>query len=164
MQGISYRSVNLLAENPLTRRNVMSKKSLLLGLSLLATTGLACADDAKIGTMTASDQMEWRELAPGSPVKMVILWGDRNKGEYAMLIKIPAGFVAPIHAHTGDYHGVNLTGTWRHSFDGGEQKDMSPGSYVFQPGMGMHGDACLGSEDCVLFIHQYVKGDFIPKQ
>ena len=49
----------------------MSKKSLLLGLSLLATTGLACADDAKVGTMTGSDQMEWRELAPGSPVKIL---------------------------------------------------------------------------------------------
>ena len=54
----------------------MSKKSLLLGFSLLAATGLACAaDDPKIGTMTGSDQMEWRELGPGSPVKMVILWG-----------------------------------------------------------------------------------------
>jgi hypothetical protein len=28
----------------------------------------------------------------------------------------------------------------------------------------MHGDACVGPDDCVLFIHQYVKGDFIPKQ
>jgi quercetin dioxygenase-like cupin family protein len=81
-----------------------------------------------------------------------------------MLLKIPPGFVAPIHAHTGDYHGVNLAGTWRHSFDGGAERDLPPGSYVFQPGMGMHGDACVGSEECVLFIHQYVKGDFIPKQ
>jgi hypothetical protein len=72
-------------------------------------------------------------------------------------------FVAPIHAHTGLY-GVNLTGIWRHSFDGGEQKDMPPGSYVFQPGMGWHGDACIGPDDCILFIHQHVKGDFIPKQ
>jgi gentisate 1,2-dioxygenase len=103
-------------------------------------------------------------MAPGSPLKIVVLWGDRSKGEYAMLLKMPAGFVAPIHAHTGDYHGMNLTGSWRHSFEGGEQKDLPPGSYVFQPGMGMHGDACVGSEDCILFIHQHVKGDFIPKQ
>jgi len=143
----------------------MPKKSLLLGLSLIATTGLGyAADDAKMGAMTSADQMEWREMGPGSPVKLVILWGDRNKGEYAMLLKIPAGFVAPIHAHTGDYHGMNLTGTWRHSFEGGEERELPPGSYVFQPGMAMHGDACLGPEDCVLFVHQYVKGDFIPKQ
>ena len=55
-------------------------------------------------------------------------------------------------------------GTWRHSFDGAEERDLPPGSYVFQPKMGMHVDACVGPEDCILFIHQHAKGDFIPKQ
>ena len=143
----------------------MTKKLSLLGLCLTAAAGLGhAADSGKLGIMVPANAMEWTELSPGSPVKMTPLWGDRSAGEYAMLIKIPAGFVAPIHAHTGDYYGMNLTGTWRHSFDGGEQKDMPPGSYVFQPGMGWHGDACIGPEDCILFIHQHVKGDFIPKQ
>ena len=143
----------------------MKKKSLLLGLSLIAAAGLGfAARGAENGKMTAAGEMEWREIRPDSPLKIVVLWGDRNTGEYAMLLKIPAGFVAPIHAHTGDYHGMNVTGIWRHSFDGGEEKDLPPGSYVFQPGMAMHGDACVGPEDCVLFVHQHVKGDFIPKQ
>jgi quercetin dioxygenase-like cupin family protein len=142
---------------------MMSKKLLLLGLSLLTTVGFVPAASAQ-GKMEAADKMDWKEMAPGSPLKIVILWGDRTQGEYAMLLKIPAGFVAPIHAHTGDYYGLNLTGTWRHSFDGGEEKALPPGSYVFQPGMGMHGDACVGPDECILFIHQHVKGDFIPKQ
>ena len=143
----------------------MKKKQLLLGLLLAAAAGIGhAADSGKSGTMIPADEMEWRELAPGSPLKMVILWGDRSQGEYAMLLKFPAGFVAPIHAHTGDYYGMNVKGTWRHSFDGGEEKDLAPGSYVFQPGMGMHGDACVGPEDCILFIHQHAKADFIPKQ
>ena len=141
------------------------KKSLLLGLSLFAAVGFGDpAASAGVGTMAAADEMEWQELAPGSPLKLVVLWGDRSKGEYAMLLKLPAGFVAPIHAHTGDYHGVNLTGTWRHSFDGGEERALPAGSYVFQPGMGWHGDACVGPDDCILFIHQHAKADFIPKQ
>ena len=139
----------------------MMRKLSLLGLCLTAAAGLGHAAD---GIMVPAYAMEWKEVSPGSPVKMTSLWGDRSTGEHAVLLKIPAGFVAPIHAHTGDYHGMNLTGTWRHSFDGGEQKDMPPGSYVFQPGMGWHGDACIGPEDCILFIHQHVKGDFIPKQ
>ena len=143
----------------------MSKKSLLLGLSLAAMVGFGDpAASAGTGTMLPADEMQWQEMAPGSPLKIVVIWGDRTKGEYAMLLKIPAGFVAPIHAHTGDYYALNLTGTWRHSFDGGEEKALPAGSYVFQPGLGMHGDACVGPEDCILFIHQHVKGDFIPKQ
>jgi len=143
----------------------MTKKQLLLGLLLTATAGLGhAADSGKTGVMIPADEMQWRELNPGSAVKMTPLWGDRNTGEYAMLLKLPAGFVAPVHAHTGDYYGMNVQGTWRHSFDGGEEKDLAPGSYVFQPGMAWHGDACIGPEDCILFIHQHVKGDFIPKQ
>ena len=142
----------------------MTKRLLLLGLCLTVAGMAHAADSGKPGIMIPADAMEWKELNPGSPVKMASLWGDRSTGEYAMLLKLPAGFVAPIHAHTGDYYGMNLTGTWRHSFDGGEQKDLPPGSYVFQPGMGWHGDSCIGPEDCILFIHQHVKGDFIPKQ
>ena len=143
----------------------MTKKQLMLGLFLAVVAGFGyAADSGKTGTMIPADEMEWKELNPGSPVKMSPLWGDRSVGEYAMLLKIPAGFVAPIHAHTGDYYGMNVTGTWRHSFDGGEEKVLAPGSYVFQPGMGWHGDACIGPDDCILFIHQHVKGDFIPKQ
>jgi hypothetical protein len=143
----------------------MSKKLLLVGLSMMGSVGISgAAIGAGTGTMSSPNEMEWRELAPGSPLKMVLLWGDRNGSEYAMLLKLPAGFVAPVHAHTGDYYGMNLTGTWRHSFDGGEERALPPGSYVFQPGMGMHGDACFGPEDCILFIHQHAKGDFIPKQ
>ena len=143
----------------------MSNKRWLFGLSLVAAVGFGGqAARAADGKMTAADELQWQEAAPGSPLKLVVLWGDRSKGEYAMLLKMPAGFSAPIHAHTGDYHGINLTGNWRHLFDGGEQRNLPPGSYVFQPGMGMHGDDCIGPEDCILFIHQHVKGDFIPKQ
>jgi quercetin dioxygenase-like cupin family protein len=140
-------------------------KALLCGLALLAAVTLGWTRArAESGTMIAAGELAWVEMSPGSPVKFVVLWGDRNKGEYAMLLKLPAGFVAPIHAHTGEYHGLNVSGTWRHSFEGGEERTLPPGSYVFQPGMGMHGDACVGPEDCILLVHQYVKGDFIPKQ
>lgn len=143
----------------------MWEKCLVLGVSLLVLASPCYgSDDRHAGLMISAEQMKWREVLPGSPVKMVVLWGDRDKGEYAMLLKLPAGYVVPDHAHTGDYHGLSVVGTWRHSFDGAEQKSLPPGSYVLQPGMKMHGDACAGPEDCILFIHQYVKGDFLPKQ
>jgi Domain of unknown function (DUF4437) len=143
----------------------MLKQSLLFGAVLMTAVSLSHgAENQSIGVMIPADEMQWQEVRPGSPARIVILWGDRTKGEYGMLLKLPAGFSAPIHAHTGDYHGVSLSGMWRHSFDGGEERILPPGSYVLQPGLGMHGDACMGPEDCIVFIHQYVKGDFIPKQ
>lgn len=140
------------------------RKKLNAFLLLVLATVVGQAAGAGEGRMVAADEMQWQEMSPGSPLKMAILWGDRNKGEYAMLLKLPAGFVSPIHAHSGDYHGMNLTGTWKHSFDGGAERTLPPGSYVFQSGMGMHADTCIGPEDCILFVHQHAKGDFIPKQ
>ena len=119
---------------------------------------------AKQGMMSAATDMPWQSIAPNSPIQVVTLWGDSTQGESGRLVKFPPGAVAPTHAHTGDYYGINLTGTWRHSFEGGEQRDLPPGSYVFQPGMAMHDDACVGPEACILFIHQHVKSDFIPKE
>jgi hypothetical protein len=32
------------------------------------------------------------------------------------------------------------------------------------PGLGMHGDACVGPDDCILLNYNNKKADFIPKQ
>lgn len=138
----------------------MKKQLLLLSLCWAAATGVHAAD----GIMIPADQMVWKELNPGGPVLMSPLWGDHDTGDYAMLLKFPAGVSVPVHAHTGDYYGIVLKGNWRHSFDGGEEKDLPPGSYIYQPGMGFHSDGCVGSEDCILLIRQSVKFDFIAKE
>ncbi len=144
----------------------MKKLCLPLAAALtIAAAGLAHADGhANQGTMIALDQVEWRPIRPGSQVGLGVLWGDPSAGAHVRLVKLPAGFVVPVHAHTGAYHGVNLTGTWKHSFTAtGEERILPPGSYVFQPGGEMHGDSCVGPEDCVLMLQQSVASDFIPQ-
>ena len=131
--------------------------------ALAAAAGLARADGhMNHGTMVALDEVEWHPSRPGSPVSIAVLSGDPATGAHVRLVLLPAGFTAPDHAHTGAYHGVNLTGTWKHTFlETGESRELPPGSYVFQPGGEMHGDACVGPEDCVLMLRQSVAADFI---
>jgi len=143
------------------------RKHILSVLVLFAVAGLsyaAGAAKAKQGVITAASEEVWEDLAPGGPLKMVKLWGDRNKGEYAMLLKLPAGVEAGSHAHTADYHAVLVSGTWVHTVDGDASppKDLGPGSYVMQPGKQFHNDVCKGKADCIIFVHQHAKGDFIP--
>jgi hypothetical protein len=119
----------------------------------------------KEAVMMAASEIKWEPYATGVPLQVAKLWGDRAKGgEYAMLLKMPAGFEAGMHAHTGDYHGVNVQGTWVHTVEGDTSppKELPPGSYVFQPGKQMHNDVCKGKTECILFLHQHTKGDFIP--
>ena len=129
-------------------------------LAVAAGLGYAAGHKDR-GAMSALDEVEWIPRA-NSPVETAVLAGDPATGPHIRLVKLPAGFVVPDHAHTGDYHGVNLTGTWKHTFlETGESRELPPGSFVFQPGGEMHGDACIGPEDCIIMLSQSVAADFI---
>jgi anti-sigma factor ChrR (cupin superfamily) len=138
----------------------------MFGLSLVfLVTGvshIAGAIAAGDGVMSSADTLTWEKFGD-SPIKVAKLWGDRDKGAYGMLFKLPPGFKAGVHAHTADYNGINLTGTWVHTMNG-ETKELPPGSHVMQPGGQFHDDSCKGPEECILLIQQDAKGDFIPEK
>jgi hypothetical protein len=136
------------------------------GLVLVAVAGISyAAGAAQTGTpvnMPAS-AIKWEPYAPGNPLQVAMLWGDRTKGDYAMFLKMPAGFDGGRHSHTADYHGVGVQGTWVHTSDGDPRsREFPPGSYVMQPGKQIHNDICRGTTECIIFIHQHAPGDFIP--
>lgn len=140
------------------------KLALLLGVSMIASAGLGYAAHHEMsGKMHPFGQVDWQPIREGSPVQVAVLFGDPRNGESVRMLKLPAGHVAPDHKHTGAYHAVSLAGTWRHSFDGGEANELPVGSYVFQPGGEFHGDACVGPDECVIWLYQSVAADFIPK-
>jgi hypothetical protein len=141
---------------------------MVLGAAVLIVVAVASyaagAAKAKEAVTTAATEIKWEPLM-GGPLQMAKLWGDRDKGpDYGMLLKFPGGTDSGMHAHTGDYHAISIQGTWVHTAEGeaGPGKELGPGSYVFQPGKQMHNDACKGKVECIVFIHQHAKGDFIP--
>jgi hypothetical protein len=107
--------------------------------------------------------MTWLTQTPGLPIQIVTLWGDRSTGPFGELVKLPGGFDSGLHAHTGDYRGVLIAGTWIHIEKGGAGADqeLGPGSYVLQPGKGMHIDRCKAGAECILFIYQTEKPDIL---
>jgi quercetin dioxygenase-like cupin family protein len=125
----------------------------------------AGATQEKMPVNRTAAQLTWRPIQPESPIQVAILWGDMTSGgEYGMLLKLPAGIEAGMHSHTADYHAVNLQGTWIHTNQGRPSVELGPGSYVMQPGKQDHNDACTGSTECVLFVHQHGANDLIPAQ
>ena len=144
----------------------MVKKMVFVAL-VMAIAGISYTAGAakKEAVMIPAPDIKWEPYAAGVPLQVTKLWGDRTKGgDYGMLLKLPAGFEAGMHAHTLDYYAVNVQGTWVHTVEGDTNppKELPVGSYVFQPGKQMHNDVCKSKVDCILFIHQHGKGDFIP--
>jgi hypothetical protein len=125
------------------------------------TTGAAQAGQA---VNVAAGDLEWAPYGPGSPLEVVTLWGDRTKGEYGMLLKVPGNFELGWHTHTADYHGLAVQGTWVHTNADGQPHELPAGSYALQPGKQPHNDACKGSTPCIVLIHQHAAGDYTPVQ
>lgn len=147
----------------------MTKKlALMFGVSLITAIGLGfslgnAGGHVTGGIMTNADSHDWQPMGD-SGLAQAVLWGDPATGAFGRLIRLPAGFEAPTHWHTGDYHVVLVAGIWRHSFRDGDtdSQDLNVGSYVFQPAGGYHGDLCVGPDDCILFQIQDVAADFNP--
>lgn len=88
-------------------------------------------------------------------------FGDLAHGAYGTFIKMPAGFVSPVHAHTGDY-GVVISGVGANGVPGSADVPLPVGSYWFQKGGERHVTKCLSPNECIFFINQSTKFDYLP--
>jgi anti-sigma factor ChrR (cupin superfamily) len=120
----------------------------------------------RLVVMPASD-MKWLDLDPnGAPgVKVADLWGNRSKGAFGALFKLPAGFAAPLHTHTYDMKVVILSGTYIQAPEGKPEFRLGPGSYFLQPGGNYrHTTACDKASDCVFFVESNGAFNFKPAE
>lgn len=99
--------------------------------------------------------VQFVEEAPGQPQLLGPLWGDRAVGPAGTFLKTPAGWEAPLHAHTADYKAIVIQGTWTHwvpATDEGKGIELPVGSYWTQGAGQPHKDACLSTEACIVLL------------
>ena len=87
-------------------------------------------------------------------------YGDLANGPHGTFIKMPAGFVSPIHTHTDDYWAVVVSGSMVNKKPNDPDVPLPMGSYYFQKGGESHVTKCLSSNGCVFFVSQNGKFDY----
>ena len=119
--------------------------------------------ESRLVVLPASD-MKWSDLGPGAPgVKVADLWGNHANGAFGALIKLPAGFAAPLHTHTYDMKVLIVSGTYIQAPEGKPEFRLGPGSYFLQPGGSYrHTTTCDKASDCVFFVESKGKFDLKP--
>src|SRR5438093_1632717 len=108
--------------------------------------GVAVAKPPAAPTTSAYSDMKWESpMGEGGP-QVSPLWGDMKKaGDTGFLLKLPAGFVSPMHSHTNDYWAVTIQGSMSHWSDAQTEKDaiaLPAGSYTMMPGKMKHTSKC----------------------
>lgn len=121
-----------------------------------------CAVSQKQMVVTPIQDAKFTPIDPTQPqgAQLAVLWGDPATAPSSMLLKLKKRG-GRLHSHTSDYHLVLLEGTMKHWAEGeaeAEAKPLGPGSYWFQPGGKVHGDACI-TDDCLMFVKWEGKRD-----
>jgi hypothetical protein len=88
-------------------------------------------------------------------------YGDLAHGAHGTFIKMPAGFVSPVHTHTEAYWGVVISGVAVNGLPGSPDVQLPVGSYWFQKGGEPHVTKCVSPNECIFFISQHGKFDYV---
>jgi len=142
-------------------------------LALLTTAGLASAvslgahagDAAKPSISTPVTQLSYGPTGVSDGVHGELTaapaYGDLAHGAHGTFIKMPAGFVSPIHIHTEDYWAVVISGVAVNGLPGSRDIELPAGSYWFQKGGERHVTKCISPNECIFFISQHGRFDYV---
>ncbi|MBB5058173.1 hypothetical protein HDF16_002887 [Granulicella aggregans] len=88
-------------------------------------------------------------------------YGDFQNGRHGTFVRMPAGFKSRVHSHTEDYFAAVVEGIGSNHPAGGEAVPLPAGSYWFQRGEEAHVTECLSETDCLFFLVQPGKFDYV---
>jgi len=120
------------------------------------------ADEEAMKNLPASD-LPWEVTAEG--VGFAPLEGKRFEEAYMAMVKLPAGLVSPAHVKSANMFGVMVSGTMTHVPVGGDASleiPLSSGAFYKIPAGMPHVSKCISDVDCVTFLYQDGKFDFVP--
>ncbi len=130
-------------------------------VTVLAATGLR-ASDASIENVP-TDKMAWEVTEEG--VGFAPLIGERFNEAYMAMVKLPAGLVSPAHVKTANMFGVVISGTMTHLAVGADPSlaiALAQGAFYKVSAGIAHVSRCISDIDCVTFLYQDGKFDFVP--
>jgi hypothetical protein len=139
-----------------------------ISLALLAATaiGVDAAPSGKPSSNLPVTQLQFGATGVTDGVhgelQAAPAFGDLGHGAHGTFIKMPAGFVSPVHIHTEDYYAVVISGVGANGLPGSSDVALPVGSYWFQKGGERHVTKCLSATECIFFINQPGKFDYVP--
>lgn len=137
----------------------------LLAATVLVATGIAAYAGGKLSNSTPVTQLQYGSTGVTDGIhgelKAAAAYGDMNHGPHGTFIRMPPGFVSPVHIHTDDYWGVVISGVAVNGMPGSPDVQLPAGSYWFQKGGERHVTKCVSPNECLFFISQQGKFDYI---
>jgi uncharacterized protein DUF4437 len=137
--------------------------ALLLSTALAGATPVKADDNVSISRPAATFQFGGTGIKTNiGELKASPAYGDLTKGMHGTFILMPAHYVSSLHTHTEDYFGIVIRGIGVNTQEGKQDVQLPPGSYWLQKGKENHVTKCVSDTDCLFFIYQPGKFDYVP--
>lgn len=143
--------------------SIMFKKTKVAAVSAIALCVASTAKAETTITNIPDTKLDWSISKEG--VGFAPLIGDRFKESYMAMVKLPAGLVSPVHVKTSNMFGVVIAGTVSHIAEGADTSTellLPIGSFYKIPKNLAHVSKCVSTTDCITFLYQDGKFDFLP--
>ena len=139
-----------------------------LTLSLAAASFTASAEPAQLPSVNVPvTQLKYGGTGVTDGVhgelKAAPAYGNLGQGQHGTFIRMPAGFVSPTHIHSADYWGVVVSGVAANGLPGSTDVALPAGSYWVQKGGEQHVTKCLSPNECLFFVSQNGKFDYLTQ-
>lgn len=142
-------------------KKYISRIICIVSAAIIAPGALASGETEIVNA--SAEQLDWETTEEG--VGFAPLMGNRFVESYMAMVRLPAGLVSPAHVKTSNMFGVVVSGTMTHVAVGeGPPKEvlLAEGSFYKIPaGLG-HISKCVSETDCITFLYQDGKFDFLP--
>jgi hypothetical protein len=138
-----------------------------IAISVLCSTNILLAADDQGSVSRPASTFQFGATGVKTEIGELMAspaYGDFTKGMHGTFIKMPAHFVSPLHTHTDDYFGIVISGVGVNTQSGKNDVNLPQGSYWFQRGKEKHVTKCISDTDCLFFIYQPGKFDYIPEK
>jgi len=148
-------------------KSAVHRNVLLAGVAVLAVITIAAsAPEGNPSVNLPVTQLQYKGTGVTDGVhgelQVAPAYGDLAHGPHGTFVKMPAGFVSPVHTHTGDYYAVVISGVGANGLPGSTDVPLPVGSYWLQKGGEKHVTKCISSNECIFFISQTTKFDYLP--
>ncbi len=123
------------------------------------------ASESPFVTNLPPNSLDWETTEEG--VAFAPLIGKRFDEPYMAMVQLPHGLVSPPHTKTANMFGVVISGTMVHSrvgADSAAETLLPAGSFYKIPANLPHISKCVSAVDCVTFLYQDGKFDFLPTE
>lgn len=131
--------------------------SAILGVQELSAQGNSTIQNVPV------KHMDWEISEEG--VGFAPLVGERFNEAYMAMVKLPAGLISPPHVKSSNMFGVVISGVITHLAVDAESSlevPLGQGAFYQVPAGIAHVSKCISTVDCVTFLYQDGKFDFVP--